>query len=116
MNKIIRIITVCCLFIFVISGIIWAQQNNQTGVSNIQSLISSANSDSTWNNTTWARVQELAVKNRMFSENASDQIVDTGTRAKEFEEGEAQGFYLKNSKKTTESDQIKTAIKIIPLS
>jgi len=113
MQKINRIITGCCFFIFIITSIIWAQQNNQTGISNIRSLISSANSDSTWNNTTWARVQELANKNRVFAESASDQIVDTGTRAKEFEEGEAQSFYRKNSKKSTENDQIKTAIKLL---
>ena len=113
MKNVNRIITVCCFIILVIPSILWAQQNDQSDAVNIQSLMSSANSDSMWNNIVWSRVQEMTAKNRMFSDNASDQIVDTGTRAKEFEEEEGQQFYIKKDKKTTESDQIKTAIKLL---
>ena len=112
MKNIIRIISVS-YFIIVIPSIMWAQQNDKADSVNIQSLMSSASSDSTWDNSIWARVQEMTAKNRLFNENVSDRIVDTGTRAKEFEEGEGQQFYIKKENKTTESDQIITAIKIL---
>ncbi len=113
MKNINRTITVCCFIILVIPSIVLAQQNDQADVANIQSLMSSASSDTMWNNSVWARVQEMTAKNRVFSDNASNQIVDTGIRAKEFEEGEGQKFYIKKDKKITESDQIKTAIKLL---